>query len=75
MATIRSRGNKQWQAMVRRHGWPDQSKTFNTKAEAETWGRMVEGEMDRGVFVSRDESEVSVQHICSVNSIDQKNLP
>ena len=57
MATIRSRGNKQWQAMVRRHGWPDQSKTFNTKAEAETWGRMVEGEMDRGVFVSRDESE------------------
>ena len=57
MATIRSRGNKQWQVMVRRRGWPDQSRTFETKADAETWARLVESEMDRGVFQSTRESE------------------
>jgi hypothetical protein len=34
-----------------------QSKTFNTKADAEAWARQIEAEMDRGVFVSRAEAE------------------
>lgn len=34
-----------------------QSKTFNTKADAEAWARLIEGEMDRGAFVSRAEAE------------------
>lgn len=33
------------------------SRTFDTKAEAEAWARAVEGELDRGVFVSRKEAE------------------
>jgi len=36
MATFTNRGDYQWQAKVRRKGDPPQSKTFDTKAEAET---------------------------------------
>ena len=43
--------------MIRRKGWPEQSRTFDTKADAERWARAVEGEMDRGIFVSRKEAE------------------
>lgn len=57
MATIRKRGELQWQAIVKRKGYPGQSKTWNTRREAEVWARGVESEMDRGVFVSRGEAE------------------
>jgi integrase len=57
MPTIRKRGQYQWEAQVRRRGYPAQSKTFNTKAEAEAWASMIESEMSRGVWVSRSEAE------------------
>lgn len=57
MATIIKRGEHQWQAKVRRRGYPPQSKTFDTKAETESWVRLTESEMDRGVFISRTEAE------------------
>jgi len=57
MATITKRGDLQWQVKIRRKGFPLQSRTFNTKTEGETWARQIEGEMDRGVFVDRSESE------------------
>ena len=57
MATIRKRGDYQWQVMIRRKGHADQTKTFETKESAVKWARMIEGEIDRGVFVSRDEQE------------------
>ncbi|SBW07628.1 conserved hypothetical protein [uncultured delta proteobacterium] len=57
MATIRKRGDLQWEARIRRKGWPVTCKTFETKYEAEVWARDIEGEMDRGVFVSRTEAE------------------
>ncbi|AAZ97761.1 site-specific recombinase, phage integrase family [Thiobacillus denitrificans ATCC 25259] len=57
MATIRKRGELQWQAIVKRKGYPLQSKTWNTRKEAEAWARQIESEMDRGVFVSRAEVE------------------
>jgi hypothetical protein len=56
MATIRKRGDYQWQVMIRRKGHADQTKTFETKESAVKWARMIEGEIDRGVFVSRDRS-------------------
>ena len=59
MATIRKRGQYQWEAQVRRRGYPAQSKTFNTKAEAEAWASMIESEMSRGVWVSRAEAETT----------------
>ncbi|MBC17128.1 MAG: integrase [Desulfovibrio sp.] len=57
MATISKRGKHQWQAKVRRKGYPAQSKTFERKSDAEQWARDIENEMDRGVFVSRKEAE------------------
>lgn len=56
MANIRKLGQS-WQARVRRRGFPDETKSFPTKAEAERWARSIEGEMDRGEFVSRTEAE------------------
>ena len=57
MATYSKRGDFQWQVKIRRKGFPSQTRTFDTKAAAEAWGRQIESEMDRGVFVSRKEAE------------------
>lgn len=57
MATIRKRGPAQWEARIRKKGWPVTCKTFDTKIQAEQWSRQIEGEMDRGVFISRTEAE------------------
>lgn len=57
MAAINKRGPHQWRAQIRKNGFPPQSKTFTTKAEAEAWAQMTESEMTRGVWVSRGEAE------------------
>ena len=57
MADIRKRGPYQWQVRVRKKGYPSQTRTFNTKAEAEAWAATTESEMTRGIFVSRKEAE------------------
>ena len=57
MAVIRKRGDYQYQAVVRRKGYQDKSKTFISHRDAQTWAATVESEMLRGVFVSRVESE------------------
>jgi integrase len=57
MASIRKRGPYQWEARIRRAGYPLQSRTFESRPEAEAWARSLETEMDRGVFVSRTEAE------------------
>lgn len=62
MAAIRKRGELQWQARVRRKGYPDQVKTLETRAEAEAWARQLESEIDRGIFVSRAEAEATSLH-------------
>lgn len=59
MAAFTKRGPYQWRAQVRRRGYPAQSKTFETKAEAEAWAKMLESEMSRGVWVSRSEAEAT----------------
>ncbi|MBU9218213.1 site-specific integrase [Burkholderia gladioli] len=53
MATINNRGPHQWQATVRRKGYPSQSETHRTKAQAEAWAREVESQMDAGTFRDR----------------------
>jgi len=57
MATIRKKGDYQWHVQIRRKGYPTQTKTLETKVAAETWAREIEGEMDKGVFISRAEAE------------------
>ena len=59
MATFEQRESGWWQAKIRRKGHPTQSKTFRLKDDAEVWARSVENEMDRGVFVSREEAETT----------------
>lgn len=57
MATFEKRGDLQWQVKVRRQGYPFQSRTFNTKAEAQAWANVIESEMFRGIFVDRSLAE------------------
>ncbi|MHB8389914.1 MAG: site-specific integrase [Acidobacteriaceae bacterium] len=57
MASIRQRGDRQWEARVRKCGHPVQCKTFTTKTAAQVWSKQIESEMDRGAFVSRAEAE------------------
>lgn len=56
MAAIRERAGR-WQAIVKRKGCPQQSKTFALRKDAEKWARMIEREMDAGQWSDRSEAE------------------
>ena len=56
MASFRQRGGK-WQARVLRNGYPDQTKTFENKTDAEKWARSLEAEIDKGQFVNLSEAK------------------
>ncbi|GHT85867.1 integrase [Betaproteobacteria bacterium] len=57
MGTITKRGTAQYQVKIRRKGYPDQTRTFSTRPEAERWQRDVESEMDRGLYIDRKSAE------------------
>ena len=57
MASIRELETGNWQAQIRRRGIKPIVRSFKTKTEAARWARMLESEMDRGVFVDRSEAE------------------
>lgn len=57
MATIVNRGSFQWQATVRRKGFPSQTRTFESKRDAQDWAATLESEMRRGLFIDRTEVE------------------
>jgi integrase len=57
MASFYKRGDYQWEAKIRKAGFPQLAKTFETKADAMAWAAEVETEMRRGTFVSRAEAE------------------
>lgn len=59
MATFTQRQSGWWQAVIRRKGHAQQSRTFQTKNDAEIWARDVESQMDRRVFVDRAEAEAT----------------
>ena len=56
MAAFQKRSGA-WRTLIRRRGYPPLTRTFDSKMQAEAWARQIEGEMDRGVFVSRAEAE------------------
>ena len=56
MASFQKRSGS-WRAIVKRKGYPIQTRTFDTKAEAEAWAAGIEFEMAHGVFASRAEAE------------------
>lgn len=56
MATITKRGNF-WRAQVRRKGHDSRAASFDTKFEAEAWGRSIENAMDKGVYIDNSEAQ------------------
>ena len=56
MASFRQHGNG-WQGRIRRRGYPDITKTFETKADAEKWARALESEIDKGQFANVSEAQ------------------
>ena len=56
MASFQKRSGS-WRAVVKRKGFDRITRTFDTKSEAEAWARLIESEIDRGIFVSRQEAE------------------
>nr|WP_311527961.1 site-specific integrase [uncultured Ralstonia sp.] len=56
MPTIRKRGDFQYQAIVRRAGFPPQSKTFISRKDAEAWAASIESEILGGSFTDRTEA-------------------
>jgi integrase len=60
MPTIRKKGDKQYHVQIRKRGYPTQTKTFTSLVAAEEWATVIESEMVRGVFVSRNEAEATL---------------
>jgi integrase len=58
MATIRKRGSK-WQAQIRKSNQPAITKSFTSKTEAKQWVKMVESEIERGVFINHSLAETT----------------
>ncbi len=56
MATIRQR-NDRWQVIIKRKGYPTQSKTFDLRRDAEKWARLQERAIDAGQWLDRSEAE------------------
>lgn len=50
MATITKRGEHQYQAEIRRKGYPAQTQTFETRIDAQKWARAQETKIDEGQF-------------------------
>jgi integrase len=57
MATITKTASGTWKALVRRRGYPQEIKTFPKKSQAEDWGRDIENQMVRGLYISRSNAE------------------
>ncbi len=57
MASFYKRGTYQWEARIRRRGYPEQSRTFESKTEAQMWALQVEAEMQRGSYLVRNEAD------------------
>ena len=57
MAQITKRGDLQWRARVRVKGYPDQSRTFMYREDAEKWARATERELETSGFIDRREAE------------------
>jgi integrase len=53
MASIRQKGVGQWHVQIRKKGFPVETKTCRTEAEARAWATVTEADMIRGVHVDR----------------------
>ena len=73
MATIRTRGDGQFQAQIRLKGHPAVSKTFPNRRLAEQWVTITESEMLRGEFIQRKAVEVVTLEKCLDKYADERS--
>jgi len=64
MATFRKRGPYQWQALIRKRGYPQQTKTFETKDEAMAWAATIESKMYRGLWRDMGDADKTTLYEC-----------
>lgn len=57
MATISKSQFNTYRAQIRRIWLPSVTKSFKTRHEAEVWVRQTESELDRGIYVNRQDAE------------------
>lgn len=57
MATITKTQSNTFKVLIRKSGIATQIKTFKTKTDAQKWARLIESEIDRGIFIDRTEAE------------------
>ena len=53
MASVTRTASGRWRAVVRRRGWPSNTKTFRLKRDARAWARHVEDQIERSVLPIR----------------------
>ncbi|MHB0888838.1 hypothetical protein [Acidithiobacillus sp.] len=66
MATVYSREDQDgitigWQAIVRKNGYPSQTRTFRAKRDAEAWALLTESAMERGLWQNTSDSVCNSQ--------------
>jgi integrase len=69
MATITPRKDQDgnvigYQVHIRKRGHPTQTKTFRGKRDAEAWARLIESEIERGIWRDRSEAESTTLKEC-----------
>ena len=57
MATITKTLSGTFKVQIRKAGIPAITKTCKTKTDAQKWARLIESEMDRGIFIDRQEAD------------------
>lgn len=57
MATITKTPSGTFKVQIRKVGIPAITKTFKTKANAQKWARLIESEIDQGLFINRSEAD------------------
>lgn len=61
MATFYQRGPYQWEAAIRREGFPKERKTFESKRDAQDWAREVERAMRLGQYVPMQGNRIKMR--------------
>ena len=66
MASIQQYRNKTWRVIVRRTGFPSQSKTFEMKKDAEAWAALIESKMGVSEFDPLQLKQAKVTTVLSI---------
>jgi len=79
MASFYKRGDYQWEAKIRKAGFPQLARTFESKADAMAWAAEVETEMRRGNLRAIDiarypDERLEVNGVCPATVVREMGL-